>query len=52
MSPCPFRRHPTLQQGHLKRLTFIRRALALRFSIDEVWKLLKLVDECKSYPGK
>ncbi len=30
---------------HLKRLTFIRRARALGFSIDEVRTLLKLADE-------
>ncbi len=30
---------------HLKRLTFIRRARALGFSIDEVRKLLTLADE-------
>jgi len=32
---------------HLKRLTFIRRARALGFSIDEVRKLLTLADERK-----
>lgn len=32
---------------HLKRLTFIRRARALGFSIDEVRRLLKLADERK-----
>ena len=32
---------------HLKRLTFIRRARALGFSIDEVRTLLKLADERK-----
>jgi len=32
---------------HLKRLTFIRRARALGFSIDEVRKLLRLADERK-----
>ncbi len=32
---------------HLKRLTFIRRARALGFSIDEVRNLLKLADERK-----
>ncbi len=31
--------------AHLKRLTFIRRARALGFSIDEVRKLFKLADE-------
>src|SRR5439155_6621209 len=31
--------------AHLKRLSFIRRARALGFSIDEVRKLLKLADE-------
>lgn len=34
-------------QNHLKRLTFIRRARALGFSIDEVRKLLTLADERK-----
>jgi DNA-binding transcriptional MerR regulator len=34
-------------QDHLKRLTFIRRARALGFSIDEVRKLLTLADERK-----
>lgn len=33
--------------GHLKRLTFIRRARALGFSIDEIRALLKLADERK-----
>jgi MerR family mercuric resistance operon transcriptional regulator len=32
---------------HLKRLTFIRRARALGFSIDEIRTLLKLADERK-----
>ena len=32
-------------KDHLKRLTFIRRARALGFSIDEVRKLLTLADE-------
>jgi len=32
---------------HLKRLTFVRRARALGFSVDEVRKLLKLADERK-----
>ncbi len=34
-------------EQHLKRLTFIRRARALGFSIDEVRRLLKLADERK-----
>ena len=34
-------------KDHLKRLTFIRRARTLGFSIGEVWKLLKLADERK-----
>ncbi len=34
-------------KDHLKRLTFIRRARALGFSIDEVRKLLTLADERK-----
>src|SRR6266436_442161 len=34
-------------EDHLKRLTFIRRARGLGFSIDEVRKLLKLADERK-----
>lgn len=33
--------------NHVKRLTFIRRARALGFSIDEVRTLLKLADERK-----
>jgi MerR family mercuric resistance operon transcriptional regulator len=33
------------RSAHLKRLTFIRRARALGFSIDEVRKLFKLADE-------
>lgn len=32
------------EDQHLKRLTFIRRARALGFSIDEVRKLLRLAD--------
>src|SRR5258708_612176 len=35
------------REDHLKRLTFIRRARALGFSIDEVRKLLTLADERK-----
>jgi MerR family mercuric resistance operon transcriptional regulator len=35
------------REDHLKRLTFIRRARALGFSIDGVRKLLKLADERK-----
>ena len=35
------------ETDHLKRLTFIRRARALGFSIDEVRTLLKLADERK-----
>ena len=31
--------------GHVKRLTFIRRARALGFSIDEIRTLLRLADE-------
>ncbi len=34
-------------EQHLKRLTFIRRARALGFSIDEVRTLLRLADERK-----
>ena len=33
--------------GHVKRLTFIRRARALGFSIDEIRTLLRLADERK-----
>ena len=33
--------------GHVKRLTFIRRARALGFSIDEVRTLLRLADDRK-----
>ncbi len=33
--------------AHLKRLTFIRRARALGFTIEEIRKLLKLADERK-----
>jgi MerR family transcriptional regulator, mercuric resistance operon regulatory protein len=40
-SPGGYRLYGT---GHLKRLTFIRRARALGFSIDEVRMLLKLAD--------
>ena len=37
---------------HLKRLTFIRRARSLGFSIDEVRTLLKLADERKRPCGE
>ena len=43
-SPGGYRLYGT---GHLKRLTFIRRARALGFSIDEVRTLLKLADQRK-----
>jgi MerR family mercuric resistance operon transcriptional regulator len=41
-SPGGFRRYAA---AHLKRLTFIRRARALGFSLDEVRRLLRLADE-------
>ena len=41
-SPAGYRRYGTM---HFRRLTFIRRARALGFSIEEVRKLLKLTDE-------
>ena len=43
-SPGGYRLYGT---QHLKRLTFIRRARALGFSIDDVRTLLKLADERK-----
>ena len=43
-SPGGYRLYGT---AHLKRLTFIRRARALGFSINEVRRLLKLADERK-----
>ncbi len=43
-SPGGYRLYGT---EHLKRLTFIRRARALGFSIDEVRTLLKLADQRK-----
>src|SRR6266436_4215179 len=43
-SPAGYRRYVST---HLRRLTFIRRARALGFSIEEVRTLLKLADERK-----
>ena len=43
-SPAGYRRYGS---AHLKRLTFIRRARALGFSIEEIRTLLKLADERK-----
>jgi len=43
-SPAGYRRYGST---HLRRLTFIRRARALGFSIEEVRTLLKLADERK-----
>ena len=43
-SPAGYRQYGST---HFKRLTFVRRARALGFSIEEVRKLLKLADERK-----
>ena len=43
-SPAGYRRYGST---HLRRLTFVRRARALGFSIEDVRKLLKLADERK-----
>jgi MerR family mercuric resistance operon transcriptional regulator len=43
-NPSGYRRY---SRTHLKRLTFIRRARGLGFSIEEVRTLLKLADERK-----
>lgn len=41
-SPAGYRRYGS---AHVRRLTFVRRARALGFSIEEVRRLLKLADE-------
>ena len=48
-SPAGYRRYGRM---HLQRLTFIRRARALGFSIEEVRTLLKLADERKRPCGE
>jgi len=48
-SPAGYRRYGST---HLRRLTFVRRARALGFSIEDVRKLLKLADERKRPCGE
>ena len=48
-TPAGYRRYGST---HLRRLTFVRRARALGFSIEDVRKLLKLADERKRPCGE